>query len=64
MHFHGQSGTMNSFFFFKDFIYLFLERWEGMEKEWERNINTKNADQLPLVCVQTQGQNLQFRYVT
>ena len=26
-------------FFFKDFIYLFLERGEGREKERERNIN-------------------------
>ena len=26
-------------FFFKDFIYLFLDRGEGREKEWERNIN-------------------------
>ena len=26
-------------FFFKDFIYLFLEREEGREKEWERHIN-------------------------
>ena len=27
------------FHFFKDFIYLFLERGEGREKERERNIN-------------------------
>ena len=27
------------FFFWKDFIYLFLERWERKEKERERNIN-------------------------
>ena len=26
-------------FFFKDFIYLFLERGEGREKERERNTN-------------------------
>ena len=26
-------------FFWKDFIYLFLERGEGREKERERNIN-------------------------
>ena len=32
-------------FFFKDFIYLFLERGERMEKERERNINVW----LPLV---------------
>ena len=27
------------FYFFKDFIYLFLERGEGREKESERNIS-------------------------
>ena len=27
------------FFFFKDFIYLFLERGGGREKERERNID-------------------------
>ena len=32
-------------FFFKDFIYLFLDRGEGREKERERNINVW----LPLV---------------
>ena len=26
-------------YIFKDFIYLFLERWEGRKKERERNIN-------------------------
>ena len=34
------------FGFFKDLIYLFLERGEGNEKEQERNINA----QLPLLC--------------
>ena len=34
------------FFLFKDFIYLFLERVEGKEKERERNINVW----LPLTC--------------
>ena len=34
------------FTFFKDFIYLFLERGEGREKERERNINVW----LPLTC--------------
>ena len=34
------------FFFFKDFIYLFVEK--GREKERERNINVR----LPLVCPQ------------
>ena len=33
-------------FFFKDFIYLFLERREGREKERERNTNVW----LPLMC--------------
>ena len=37
---------MHSFFFFKDFIYLFLERGEGKEKERERIIYVW----LPLVC--------------
>ena len=31
---------------FKDFIYLFLERGDGREKERERNINVW----LPLMC--------------
>ena len=39
----GNSGQFFFFlrisFFFKDFIYLFLEREEGREKERERNIN-------------------------
>ena len=34
------------FFFFKDFIYSFLERGEGKDKERERNINVW----LPLTC--------------
>ena len=33
-------------FFLKDFIYLFLERGEGKEKERERNISMW----VPLVC--------------
>ena len=33
--------------FFKDFIYLFLERGEGKEKEREKNINVW----LPLTCL-------------
>ena len=32
-------GKTLASFFFKDFIYLFLESWEGREKERERNIN-------------------------
>ena len=35
-----------SFYFLKDFIYLFSERGEGKEKEMERNINAW----LPLLC--------------
>ena len=35
-------------FFKKDFIYLFLERGEGREKEQERNINVW----VPLMCPQ------------
>ena len=34
------------FLFFKDFIYLFLERGEGKERERERNISVL----LPLIC--------------
>ena len=33
-------------FIFKDFIYLFLERWEGRKKERERNINVWEIHQL------------------
>ena len=40
--------NITSFIFFKDFIYLFLERGEGRKKERERNI-----DQLPLACAPT-----------
>ena len=32
-------GSYMNFLFFKDFIYLFLDRGEGREKERERNIN-------------------------
>ena len=32
--------------FLKDFVYLFLERGEGREKERERNINVW----LPVMC--------------
>ena len=34
-------GATYSFFFFKDFIYLFLERGKGREKERERNIDMR-----------------------
>ena len=34
------NASTESFFFFKDFIYLLLEREEGREKEKEKNINT------------------------
>ena len=32
--------------FFKDFIYLFLERGEGREKDRERNIDVQEKHQL------------------
>ena len=38
-------GQFSQEIFFKDFIYLFLERGEGREKEREKNINVW----LPLV---------------
>ena len=31
-----------NYYFFKDLIYLFLERGGGREKERERNINAQN----------------------
>ena len=37
-----------TYFFFKDFIYLFLEKGEGRGKERKRNINVW----LPLACPQ------------
>ena len=40
----GPRGRKENGVFFKDFIYLFLERWEVKEKERERNVNV----QLPL----------------
>ena len=43
---------------FKDFIYLFLDRGEGMEKERERNINVWLPVMYPLL-----GTWLQPRYV-
>ena len=45
--------------FFKDFIYLFLERGEGREKERERNINVW----LPLTCPHNWGPCPQPRHV-
>ena len=41
---HGQEYSQQHFFL--HFIYLFLDRGEGWEKETERNINVW----LPLVC--------------
>ena len=37
--------SLGMLFFFKDFIYLFLERWEGREKEKERNIDVQEKHQ-------------------
>ena len=45
---HGDSKN-----FLKRFYFVFLERQQGREKENERNINVRNTDQLPLVCVLT-----------
>ena len=43
---NSNSYNLKSFFFLlKNFIYLFLERGKGREKERERNIN-----RLPLAC--------------
>ena len=39
-------GNFFKLIFLKDFIYLFLERVEGREKERVRNINVR----LPLMC--------------
>ena len=42
------------FFVFKDFIYLFLERGEGREKQRKRNIDVceRYINVLPLTCPQ------------
>ena len=37
---------MNNLFFKMLFIYLFLERWEGKEKERDRNIDVQEINQL------------------
>ena len=37
-------------------IYLFLERGEGRKKEWERNIDVRNINLLPLVHAPTRDQ--------
>ena len=50
---------LNLFLFFKTFIYLFLERGEGREREGERNINV----QLPLMRPLLWGPGLQPRHV-
>ena len=50
MFFHNKKNPKDTrselFFFKKDFIYLFLERGEGREKERGRNIKVW----LPLIC--------------
>ena len=43
-----RSDHLEEFYFFKYFIYLFLERGEGREKERERNTIVRNVGQLPL----------------
>ena len=46
--------------FFKDFIYLFLERGEGREEERERNINVgeKHGSDASRLLERTQPHNL------
>ena len=46
------SNPINSPFilFLRDFIYLFLERGEGREKEWERNIDVRDKHQSVPSC--------------
>ena len=39
--------------YYKDFIYLFLERGERREKERERKSDVRNTDRLPLTCAPT-----------
>ena len=57
-------GNLNSFFFFKDSIYLFLERGEGRQEEGERNIDVReNIDQLVAPHALNGGPGLQPRHV-
>ena len=42
----GLNGVNNGLFYFKDFIYLFLEGGEGKDKDRERNMNVW----LPFTC--------------
>ena len=41
------------YLFLKIFFYLFLETGEGREKERRKNIDMRNINQLPLMCVLT-----------
>ena len=43
------------FFFFEDFIYLFVERQEGREKERERNIDVGEKIRLVASCMPPTG---------
>ena len=46
----------SNFIFLKDFIYLFLERREGREKERERNIYVQEMHQLVASCTPPTGE--------
>ena len=49
----------------KDFIYLFLERGEGREKERERNIDVREKHQSVAPCTwPIQGPNPQPKHVS
>ena len=52
------SASSRVILFIKDFIYLFLERGEGREKERERNSSVRNIDRLPHVHAPTEGLSL------
>ena len=56
--------TIRCLSFFEDFIYLFLERWEGREKVGERIIDVceRYIDLLPLTSPNW-GPGLQPRHV-
>ena len=60
-------GVWRYSIYFLDFIYLFLERGEGREKQWERNINVRERHELiprlsALTFASKWGPNLQPRH--
>ena len=66
---HGLDGNWAGLVFFnlfafKDFIYLFLERGEGREKEMKRNISVREKHwSVASGACPNQGPNLQPRHV-